>query len=150
MPQSLSSILIHLVISTKNREPFLTSAIETELYPYMAQILRELKSPSIAINGTADHVHSLFSLSRTIQIADLVEEVKTETSKWIKTKGMHFRHFYWQRGYGAFSIGHSQVNDVRQYIHSQKEHHRRVTFREEYRKFLQDYGIEYDERYVWD
>lgn len=150
MPQSLSSILIHLIFSTKNREPFITPAIETELHPYMATIFRELKSPSLAINGTDDHVHILFSLARVIAIADLLQEVKTETSKWIKTKGPEFRNFHWQNGYGAFSIGKSQVQEVERYIHGQKEHHRRVTFQDEYRKFLKAYGIDYDERYVWD
>ena len=150
MPQSLSSILIHLIFSTKNREPFITPAIEVELHPYMATIFRELKSPSLAIDGVSDHVHVLFSLARVIKVADLLQEVKTETSKWIKTKGSEFRNFHWQSGYGAFSIGQSQVEEVKQYIHGQKEHHRRVTFQEEYRKFLKAYGIEYDERYVWD
>jgi len=150
MPQSLSSILIHLIFSTKNREPFITPAIETELHPYMAKIFRELKSPSLAIDGTRDHVHILFSLARVVAIADLLEEVKTETSKWIKTKGPEFRNFHWQKGYGAFSIGQSQVAAVKRYILGQKEHHRRVTFQDEYRKFLKVYGIDYDERYVWD
>ncbi len=150
MPQSLSSVLIHLIFSTKNREPFITPGIETELHPYMATIFRALKSPTLAINGTEDHVHILFALARTIAIADLLEEVKTETSKWIKTKGPEFRNFHWQRGYGAFSIGQSQVDEVKRYIHGQKEHHRRLRFQEEYRKFLKAYGIEFDERYVWD
>jgi REP element-mobilizing transposase RayT len=150
MPQSLSSILIHLIFSTKNREAFITPEIEPELHPYMATIFRALKSPSLAINGTLDHVHILFSLARVIAIADLLEEVKTETSKWIKTKGPEFRNFHWQRGYGAFSVGQSQVQAVKEYIHNQKEHHRRVTFQEEYREFLKAYGIAYDERYVWD
>jgi REP element-mobilizing transposase RayT len=104
MSQSLSSILIHLIFSTKNREPFITPEIEPELHPYMAKILRELKSPSLAIDGASDHVHILFSLGRVITIADVVEEVKTNTSKWIKTKGPEFRNFHWQRGYGAFSM----------------------------------------------
>ena len=150
MSQSLSSILIHLIFSTKNREPFITPEIEPELHPYMAKILRELKSPSLAIDGASDHVHILFSLGRVITIADVVEEVKTNTSKWIKTKGPEFRNFHWQRGYGAFSIGQSSVAALKRYIRGQKEHHRRVTFQEEYRKFLKAYGIEYDERYVWD
>jgi putative transposase len=150
MPQSLSSILIHLIFSTKNREPFITSAIEEELHPYMATIFRGLKSPSLAINGTSDHVHILFALARVITIADLVEEVKTETSKWIKTKGPEFRNFHWQRGYGAFSVGQSNVPAVKRYINDQKKHHRRMTFQEEYRKFREKYGIDYDERYVWD
>ena len=150
MPQSLSSILIHLIFSTKNREPFITTEIAVELHPYMATILRELKSPSLAIDGTADHIHVLFSLSRTITVADLVEEVKTSTSKWIKTKGRPLRNFQWQRGYGAFSIGESNVPKLKRYIRNQQEHHRRVSFEDEYRKFLRAYRIAYDEQYVWD
>ena len=93
MPQSLSSILIHLIFSTKNREPFISAAIEKELHPYLATIFKSLKSPSLTIDGTTDHVHILFSLSRVIKIADLVEEVKTDSSKWIKTKGLEFKNF---------------------------------------------------------
>jgi len=150
MSQSLSSILIHLIFSTKNREPFITTEIAVELQPYMATILRELKSPSLAIDGTADHIHVLFSLSRTITVAQLVEEVKTSTSKWVKTKGQPLRNFQWQRGYGAFSIGESNVPTLKRYIRNQQEHHRRVAFQDEYRKFLRAYRIDYDERYVWD
>jgi REP element-mobilizing transposase RayT len=150
MAQSLSSILIHLVFSTKNREPFITPAIEPELHKYMATIFRELKSPSLTIDGTSDHVHILFSLARVITPADLVEEVKPSTSKWIKTKGREFKNFHWQKGYGAFSIRQSNVATLKRYIHNQKRHHQRVTFQDEYRKFLKAYGIDYDERYVWD
>src|SRR5215203_1854811 len=150
MPQSLSSILIHLIFSTKNREPFLMPEIEVELYPYMASIFKALKSPALIINGTSDHLHTLFSLSRVVTIAELVEEVKTESSKWIKTKGRDFQNFHWQSGYGAFSIAQSQVSPVKRYIRRQKEHHRRVNFQDEYRKFLKAYEVEYDERYVWD
>jgi REP element-mobilizing transposase RayT len=116
----------------------------------MAKIFRELKSPSLTIDGTRDHLHILFSLGRVIKVADLVEEVKTESSKWIKTKGSEFRTFHWQKGYGAFSIGQSNVTTLKSYIRKQKQHHQRVTFEDEYRKFLKAYGIDYDERYVWD
>lgn len=150
MPQSLSSILVHLIFSTKNREPFISEAIEKELHPYMAKIFRELKSPTLSIGGTDDHVHILFSLARTIEVAELIEKVKMKTSKWIKTKGEEFERFYWQRGYGAFSIGQSQVATLERYIARQRIHHQRVTFQDEYRKFLESYGIDYDERYVWD
>ena len=150
MPQSLSSILIHLIFSTKNREPIITPEIETELYPYMASIFKAIKSPALIINGTSDHLHTLFALSRVMTIADLVEEVKTESSKWIKTKGREFRNFHWQSGYGAFSIGQSQVPALKRYVAKQKEHHRRVDYQDEYRKFLKLYEVEYDERYVWD
>lgn len=120
MSQSLWSILVHLVFSTKNREPLITPIIEAELHPYMAKIFRELKSPSLAIDGTSDHVHILFSLARVITVADLVEELKTSTSKWLKTKGNEFRNFHWQRGYGAFSIGQSNVEVLKRYIRNQK------------------------------
>src|SRR5258707_13118871 len=150
MPHSLPSFLINLFFSTKTREPFITRAMETELHRYLPTIFRELKSPSLCIDGTADHVHVLFSLARVITIADLLEEIKTESSKWIKTKGPEFRNFHWQKGYGAFSIGKSNVETLKRYIRGQKQHHRRVTFQDEYREFLKSYGIDYDERYVWD
>lgn len=98
----------------------------------MATIFHELKSPSLAIDGTADHVHTLFVLGRTTTVADIVEEVKTVTSKWIKTKGREFRNFHWQKGYGAFSIGQSQVEAVKRYIGNQKHHHRKMTFQDEF------------------
>jgi len=150
MSQSLSSILVHLVFSTKHREPLITRAIEPQLHPYVASIFRDLKSPTLCLDGTFDHLHILFSLSRNIRIADLVEEVKTSSSKWIKSKGREFSDFYWQRGYGAFSIGQSQVKSVKRYIENQKRHHERLSFQDEYRAFLKRYEIEYDERYVWD
>jgi REP element-mobilizing transposase RayT len=150
MPQSLSSVLIHLIFSTKNREPFINDAVERDLHRYMAKIFRSLKSPSLTIDGTTDHIHVLFSLSRIITIADLVQEVKTDSSKWIKTQGSEFRNFHWQKGYGAFSIGQSQVPTLKRYIARQKLHHQRVTFQDEYRKFLKRYEISFDERYVWD
>ncbi|MGQ0761654.1 MAG: transposase [Acidobacteriota bacterium] len=89
-------------------------------------------------------------MARIVTVADLVEELKTSTSKWIKTKGREFRNFHWQRGYDAFSIGQSNVEILRHYIKNQKAHHQRVTSQDEYRKFLMSYGINYDERYVWD
>ncbi len=150
MPQSLSSILVHLIFSTKNREPLISLAIEQELHPYMATIFREHNSPSLIIDGTSDHLHILFALSRTIAVADLVEEVKTGSSKWIKTKGREFKNFHWQKGYGAFSVAQSNVDVVKRYIQNQKQHHRRVTFQDEYRQFLKRHQVEFDERYVWD
>src|SRR5437764_13215785 len=139
MATSLSSILIHLVFSTKHREPFITPEIEPELHPYLATILREHKSPSLAINGTANHVHILFALSRTITVANLVEEVKSSSSAWIKTKGQEFRAFHWQTGYGAFSIGQSGITTVKSYIANQKQHHCRKSFEDEYRRLLRTY-----------
>jgi len=150
MPQSLSSILIHLVFSTKHREPLIMPRVESELHAYLAAIFREYDSPAILINGTSNHVHILFSLSRRVAVADLVEEVKKRSSKWIKTKGNELKNFQWQSGYGVFSIGQSNVATLKNYIAGQKEHHRHKSFEEEYRKFLEKYGVSYDEKYLWD
>ncbi|MEK7728043.1 MAG: IS200/IS605 family transposase [candidate division KSB1 bacterium] len=150
MPQSLASISVHLIWSTKNREPFIKPEIEKELFSYMAGIFRAHESPALTINGTEDHVHNLVILSRKITVAKLVEEVKKSSSKWIKTKGEFYQNFYWQSDYAALGIGQSNIPALKTYIANQKEHHRKKTFQEEYVAFLKKYGIEYDERYVWD
>jgi REP element-mobilizing transposase RayT len=150
MPQSLASILVHIIFSTKNREPLIHPEIEPELFPYMATTCKSLNSPALLINGTMDHVHLLVSLGRKMSVADLIEELKSSSSRWIKSKGPKYREFYWQNGYGAFSIGQSGVNALKEYIELQKEHHRVRTFQEEFREFLRKYEMEYDERYVWD
>ena len=150
MPQSHAAILVHIIFSTKNREPFIQPEIETELFPYLATSCRSANSPALLINGTMDHVHLLVNLGRKTAIADLVEEIKTSSSRWIKSKGPPFQNFYWQNGYGAFSIGQSGVAALKQYIANQKEHHRVKTFQEEFREFLTRYEMEWDERYVWD
>ncbi|MES2995340.1 MAG: transposase [Verrucomicrobiota bacterium] len=149
MPQSLSRVLVHLVFSTKNREPFIAPDVRPRLHGYIVGILDHLKSPSIWTGGVADHVHILFVLGRTTTQAEIVEEVKKSSSKWMKADG-GVPGFSWQAGYGAFSIGESQVETVVRYIRNQEEHHRKVTFQEEYRKFLERYKISYDEKYVWD
>ena len=149
MPQSLSSVLIHLVFATKNREPFITPEVESELHAYLATVRRECDSPSLLIGGTKDHVHILCALSRKIAVADLIEEIKKRSSKWIKTKDARLRNFQWQTGYGAFSIGRSNVEALKRYIAGQKEHHRGRTFEDEYRALLLRYGVEFDEQFVW-
>lgn len=150
MPQSLSSILIHLVFSTKNRQPLIKPDIERELYRYMATVFKNAGCSSLAIDGTEDHLHILFVLSRTKTVAEVVEEIKTSTSRWIKEKGSIYRHFQWQTGYGAFSIGQSQVPSVKNYLKRQKEHHRKRSFQDEMRLLLAKYEVKYDEKYVWD
>lgn len=150
MPQSLARNLIHLVFSTKNREPVLAEAVRLPLSAYASAVLRELDSHVIAINAWRDHVHILFTLSKNHSLAQVVMEVKRATSKWIKTQGTGFRKFHWQSGYGAFSIGQSGVEEVKTYIANQAEHHRVKSFEEEFRSFLKRYEIEFDERYVWD
>jgi putative transposase len=150
MPQSLSSILIHLVFSTKNRARSITPDIEPELYPYLATVFRNADSPTLTIGGTADHLHILFSLSRTKTVAEIVKDVKADSSEWIKTKGAEFSNFYWQSGYGSFSIGQSSVAKCVAYIARQKEHHKKQSFKSEFRGLLKKYEVPYDERYVWD
>ncbi len=149
MPQSLSRVLIHLVFSTKHREPLIAPDVQPQLHGYIVGILENLQSPSIQTGGVADHVHILFALHRTASQSQIVEAVKTGSSKWMKSDA-GVANFAWQAGYGAFSIGESQVDAVVQYIRNQEEHHRKITFQDEYRKFLEKYQIPYDEKYVWD
>ena len=150
MPRSLSSILIHLIFSTKNREPVLTPVIQTELHPYIAVTLDNLGCPSLQVGGVEDHVHLFFGLSRTRTVAGVVETVKTSSSKWIKTKGADFADFHWQAGYGAFSVNQSDADEVAAYICNQARHHQKLTFQEEYRRMLERYHVAFDEKYVWD
>lgn len=149
MSQSLAKILVHLVFSTKHREPLISAANRPRLHGYIVGALDNLKSPSLQTGGVSDHVHILCALSRTISPAGLLEEVKKGSSKWMKTEG-GVPDFSWQAGYGAFSIGESQAGDVIRYIQNQEVHHRKTTFQDEYRLFLERYRIAYDERYVWD
>ncbi len=150
MPQSLANILLHIIFSTKNRAPWIPVDIEPELHPYLASICRAHRCPAHEIGGTDDHVHLVCSLARTTTVSSLLEEIKGSSSKWIKTKGQQYAGFSWQAGYGAFSIGQSQLEAVKKYIAGQREHHRRKTFQEEFREFLAKYQVQYDERYVWD
>lgn len=150
MAQSLANILIHIIFSTKNRQPLILTEITQELYPYMIGIAREHESLVHEIGGVEDHVHILASLPRTLSLSKLIEEIKKGSSKWIKTKGNLYNDFAWQKGYGAFSIGQSAYDSLRKYIRMQKDHHKKISFQDEYRAFLKRYQIEYDEKYVWD
>ncbi|MCC5806641.1 MAG: IS200/IS605 family transposase [Opitutales bacterium] len=150
MPQSHSNILVHLVFSTKNRAPALDDSWRDELHGYVGGILRRSQSHLLAGNSVADHIHLLFPLPRTVCVADLFKEIKTGSTKWIQNRDSALSGFHWQSGYGAFSISPGHKDAVRQYIANQAGHHRTVSFQEEYRRLLDTYGIEYDERYVWD
>lgn len=150
MPQSLARVHIHLVYSTKNREPFLIDTVRESLHRYQAVVLQNLGCPAVLINSVEDHIHTLFELSRTVTIAGAVEEVKKTSSKWIKTQGPEFGAFAWQTGYGAFSVSVSSIDRVRRYIEDQRAHHRSSTFQDEFREMLHRHGVGFDERYVWD
>ncbi|MDB6059249.1 MAG: Transposase [Verrucomicrobiales bacterium] len=149
MPQSLARLHIHLIFSTKNRAPFIHDRVRDSLHRYMATVLQNFDCPPALINSVADHVHILFELGRTVTVANAVEEVKTTSSKWIKTQGKEFVGFAWQAGYGAFAVSES-VAVVCEYIANQQEHHRTKSFQEEYRSFLKRHNVPFDERYVWD
>jgi REP element-mobilizing transposase RayT len=150
MPQSLSYLLVHIVFSTKDRAPILDASVRPALHAYLAVVARNAGCECYRVGGVADHVHFAVRISRTITIAQLIEELKTSSSKWLKTQTPDLAHFAWQSGYGAFSVGPADLETLRQYIDTQEEHHRTRTFQEEYRAFLKRYDVEFDERYVWD
>ena len=150
MGQSLVKQYSHIVFSTKHRQPLIKEPIARELYKYIGGICNNMECYPVKIGGYIDHIHILCMLSKKVTIMKLLEEIKSHSSKWIKTKGVHLKNFYWQGGYGAFSVSPSAVTEVMRYIENQNEHHHKVTFQEEYRAFLKEYEIQYDERYVWD
>ncbi|MCG8697973.1 MAG: IS200/IS605 family transposase [Bacteroidales bacterium] len=150
MPQSLVKNYIHITFSTKDRYPFIDINIENELYKYLGGICKNLECFPVQIGGHTDHIHILCLLSRKIALMKLIEELKSHSSKWIKSKGLKYQKFYWQKGYGGFSINPSEIEIVSKYIKMQKEHHASKSFKEEYLAFLIKYNVEYDERYVWD
>ena len=150
VPQSLANILVHLVFSTKDRAPWIPDAWRDDLHGYIGGLIRNLRGDLLAANSVADHIHLLFSLPRTCAMSDLVREIKTSTTKWIRAADPNSRQFCWQAGYGAFSVSPGHKAAVTHYIASQQEHHRKVTFQDEYRRLLEKYSIPYDERYVWD
>ena len=150
MPHSLANILVHVVFSTKDRIDWIRPEIEEELFGYLASLARSLGCSATAIGGVDDHIHILCLLARTIAISKLVHQLKTSSSSWIKTKGGDLASFYWQNGYGAFSVGVNDRERVRRYIQRQREHHVQVSFKDEYRGLLCRAGLQWDEQYVWD
>ncbi|MCD9186804.1 MAG: IS200/IS605 family transposase [Pyrinomonadaceae bacterium] len=150
MPHSLFKVLIHIVFSTKNRADLITSDIEDSLYAYIGGIIKNNNSKLIAAGGTANHIHLLVSIGKKTDVPDLIGDIKRDSSSWVKKQDTKFANFYWQKGYGAFSIGQSQVLMVVNYIKKQKEHHHKQSFEEEFRALLKKYELEYDEKYVWD
>jgi putative transposase len=151
MSQSLSRLYLHVVFSTKNRAPFLKDmTLRKEMHAYMTGTLQNIECPALIINGVEDHVHVLCRLSRNVSVAGLLEELKKQSSKWIKTQGPSHQDFYWQAGYGAFSVSESRLPEVRDYIANQEEHHRKITYQDEFRALCRKHGLELDERYAWD
>jgi len=147
--QSLNRVFVHITFSTKNRLPFIDESIKGELWAYIGGVCNALECKSIRIGGFNDHIHVCCLLSKKMTQIKLLEEIKKESSKWIKTKGERYQQFYWQDGYGIFSVNPSEIQVVVDYINDQAEHHKKRTFQEEFLAFLNKYGVEYDERYLW-
>lgn len=150
MPQSLSLVVIHVIFSTKDRLPHLDKGVRSRLHAYLATVARNAGCEAYRVGGVADHVHLALRLSRTVTVAELIEELKTSSSKWLKTQSSELGSFAWQRGYGCFSVGPTDLESLCAYIDGQEEHHRKRTFQEEFLMFLAKYKVEYDEAYVWD
>jgi REP element-mobilizing transposase RayT len=150
MPQSLSKVLLHVIFSTKHRENTISKHLRTELDAYLAGICRAKGAQAYRVGGTNDHIHIACTLPRTLTMAKLVEEIKKPSSSWMKQRADGSPLFAWQAGYGIFSLGQSQLPALLQYIDNQEEHHRTKSFKEELLEFLEKYGVEYDEKYLWD
>jgi REP element-mobilizing transposase RayT len=150
MAQSLSKIYVHLIFSTKDRERSLPDEVRPDLHAYMGGTFKGLGCSPIEINTEPDHLHALFLLARTETLSDVVGQLKTSSNDWLRSRGPQFARFFWQAGFGAFSVSQSQVEDVRAYIRNQHEPHRVKSFQEEFRSFLKAYEVAFDERYVWD
>ncbi len=150
MPQSLSKVYVHITFSTKNRVNRIDDKIETPLFEYIGGVCKQMECNPIKVGGHENHIHILCLLSRKIAQMALLENIKKSSSKWIKTKGDEYSDFYWQDGYGIFSVNPTEIDVVKKYISNQKEHHKKSTFKDEFRAFLKKYNVDYDERYVWD
>ena len=150
MPQSLSKVYVHITFSTKHRQNLIDDNIAARLYEYLGGICKGLECNPIQIGGYRNHIHILCLLSRKTTQMKLLEEVKKRSSKWIKTIDDKYSNFYWQDGYGIFSVNTAQLEVVKKYIINQIEHHKQKSFQNEFREFLKNYDTEYDERYVWD
>ncbi|MEN8117353.1 MAG: transposase [Bacteroidota bacterium] len=149
MSQSLSKIFIHIVFHIKSNSCKIRAEEKQELYAYIGSIIKDNNSIPILINGVEDHVHVLCVMSKNIALSKLVEEIKRHSSRWIKHKDSYYSTFAWQGGYGGFSVSPSLHDTTKRYIENQEQHHKKVSFKEEYLMFLKEYGIDYDEKYLW-
>jgi len=146
----LAFVLVHVIFSTKDRLPVLDEDIRERLHAYLATVVRNAGSECYRVGGVADHVHLAVRLHPAGKVSELVAEVKTSSSKWLKEQSPKLAKFAWQRGYGAFSVGPSDLNALMHYIDTQETHHKKHTFQDELRAFLKKYGIDGDETYLWD
>ncbi len=150
MPQSLSLVIIHVIFSTRERRPFLNKEIRSSAHAYLSQLARNAGCECFRVGGVEDHVHLAVRLSRTMSIAELIEKLKTPSSKWLKSQPNGTKSFSWQRGYGCFSVGPRDLDALVEYIDKQEQRHQKKSFQQEFRDLLKSYGVAYDEAYVWD
>jgi putative transposase len=150
MPHTASNLLVHFVFSTKERAPLIFAEFLDDLHAYLGGIVREIGGKALIVNGTSDHVHILVRIPTTRSCAEIVRLLKANSSKWIHSKWPQQRTFSWQSGYGAFSVSESAVESVRAYVASQQEHHKKISFQDEFRAFLRKNNIVVDEKYLWD
>jgi REP element-mobilizing transposase RayT len=150
VPHTYANLLVHVIFGTKGRRPTITADVRPRLFAYMGGVVREAGGTPTIVNGTDDHAHLLLGLPATASVADVLRVVKANSSRWVHETFPALRAFAWQSGYAAFSVSQSNADAVRAYIAGQEEHHRHVSFREEYIQFLERHGIAYDERYVWE
>ena len=150
MAHTYATLLVHVIFSTKDRRPVLDADLSARLFPYVGGIVRELGGKLMTVGGMPDHIHLLLSLSPTHALSEVMRTVKANSSRWVHEAWAERSAFAWQTGYGAFSVSRSNQDQVRQYIENQAEHHRQLSFKEEFTAFLKRHGIEYDERYIWE
>jgi REP element-mobilizing transposase RayT len=150
MSQSLAKVYLHVIFSTKTRESLLLDAWRDELFRILGGTANNLGCQSLIVGGTADHVHMLLQLGRTITIADVIGKIKSTSSAWVNQNHPSAAPFHWQAGYAVFSVSQSNIEAVREYIRRQPEHHAKQSFQDEVREWLRRYEIDWDERYVWD
>jgi len=151
MSQSLVQIYVHVVFTTKHRQPFLVDSVfRSRVHAYLAGICNNAGSPAIMVGGVADHVHLLCRLSKTSDVSSLIRDLKRDSTNWLRLENPRMHEFHWQNGYGAFSVSPGHVEQLKEYIANQEEHHKIVSFQDEFRRLCQKYDLEIDERYVWD
>jgi len=149
MPHTYSSLLTHIVYSTKDRKPLIDAALESRLFPYLGGIVRQLDGTLYAVNGVEDHIHMLVQMHPSVSVAELVRKIKSNSSRWIRESFVDRSQFAWQRGYGAFTVSKSRVGRVVAYIEEQKSHHEQRSFQDEFIQLLRRHGLPVDERYLW-
>jgi REP element-mobilizing transposase RayT len=150
MPHTYTDVLIHFIFSTKDRAPLLATEIREKVISYLGGIVRELKGSPMSINAVADHVHALIRMPSDVSPAEMMRVVRTNSSRWVHEQWPQQESFAWQTGYGAFSVSESNLDQVREYIARQEEHHKRMTFQEEFIAFLKRHNVHYDPKYAWE